>query len=346
MRTSRLLVGIVPFVLGAAACSGGSSAATSDPASVLRLGYFANVTHAPALVGVDKGYFSRSLGSTKLKTEVFNAGPDEMTALESGSIDAAFVGPSPAVNAFVKSAGKALRIVAGAASGGAELVVKPSITTAAQLTGKKIADPQLGNTQDVALRVWLNHNGHHVSLNSGDVTIQSQDNSTTVSEFQTGQIDGAWVPEPYASELVAAGGHVLVNEKSLWPDGRFATTVLVVATPYLTAHPAQVKALITGELDAITHITADPEDSKAAINAELAKLSGKPLKTPILDSAFADVTSTYDPVASSLQTEFSHALAAGTVTSKASLKGLVDLTDLNQVLAARGKPPVSDGGLG
>jgi len=346
-RRAALLV--LPVAVAAAAC-GGSATKASDSstkaAGSLRLGYFANVTHAAAVVGVGKGLFQKDLGPTTLKTQVFKDGPTEVTALLGGSIDAAFVGPNPAINAYVKG-NHAVRVIAGATLGGAALVVNKSITSAAQLKGKTIATPQLGNTQDVALRTWLNANGHHVTLSGGDVNIAPTDNATSLQLFQQGKIDGAWVPEPWVSRLVLqGGGHVLVGEASLWPQGKFATTELIVTTSYLSRHPGAVKALLKGDLDSIDYIASDPNGAQQVVNDELNKLTGKALPADVIAASFKDISVTADPAAATLQTDADHAFAVGTLTSKADLHGLVDLTLLNQLLTAAGKPTVSAGGLG
>ena len=186
---------------GSSSVSTSSAAAgsTSTPADSLRLGYFANVTHATAIVGVAHGDFAKALGATKLSTQIYNAGPAEMTALLGGQLDAAYVGPSSALTAFAQSHGEAVRIVAGATSGGAELVVRPGIASVADLKGKTLATPQKGNTQDVALRAWLRQNGLSANPDgTGDVSVNPQDNAATLDQFKAGHIDGAWLPEPWA----------------------------------------------------------------------------------------------------------------------------------------------------
>ena len=225
----------------------------SGAADELRLGYFANVTHAAALIGVQEGLFADELGDTKLTTQVFNAGPDEVEALFAGALDAAYIGPSPTINAYGQSDGDAIRIIAGAASGGAQLVVRDGIDSPADLKGTTLASPQLGNTQDVALRTWLTEQGLENSVEGGgDVTIAPTANSDVLNLFQTGELDGAWVPEPYASRLVLeGGGHVLVNEKDLWPDGEFVTTHLIVRTEFLEKYPDTVAALLRGHVAAV-----------------------------------------------------------------------------------------------
>jgi NitT/TauT family transport system substrate-binding protein len=327
--------------------SSGSSTSAGTPASELRLGYFANVTHTTPIVGVAKNYYAGKLGSTKLSTQIFNAGPDEMTALLGGKLDAAYVGPSSALNAYVKSNGTGLTIVAGAENAGAELVVSAKVTSIADLKGKTLATPQLGNTQDVALRYWLKQQGYATTQQGGgDVQISPTDNATTLTLFEAGKIDGAWVPEPWASRLVVeGGGHVLVDEKSLWPGGQFATTNLVVATSYLQAHPQTVKALIEGQIAANAWVTANPTAAASVVNSTIKSLTGKALKDAVITRAWSEENVTNDPEASSLQTSLDHAVADG-LLKQTSLKGIYDLTLLNQALTAAGDTTVSSAGLG
>lgn len=317
--------------------------ADARPASELRLGYFANVTHAAAVYGVGAGIFADALAGTRLKTQVFNAGPAAVEALFAGSLDAAYLGPNPAVNGFVKSRGEALRVVAGATSGGASLVVRGDITDPQQLRGEKVASPQTGGTQDVALRTWLAGQGFQVDEDGGgDVVIRAQENAATLTEFQAGRIAGAWVPEPWASRLVLeGGGRVLVDEKDLWPGGRFVTTQLVVRTQFLRDHPQTVEALLRGQLEADRQIAADPEGAKTVINAQLLELTGKALKPATIDRAFAAIEVTTDPLASSLRDSAENAVATGLVP-EADLRGIYDLTLLSKVLGR----DVEDAGLG
>jgi NitT/TauT family transport system substrate-binding protein len=324
-----------------------ASATAKNPASSIALGYFANVTHAPALVALQKGFFTKELGATKLTTEVFNAGPATIEALSSGAIDAAYIGPSPSINSFIKSAGESLRVVSGAAYGGAELVVRANITRPAQLKGTTLATPQLGNTQDVALRSWLKKQGLTSSITGGgDVAITPTDNAQTLALFQSGHVDGAWLPEPWASQLVLNGGaHVLVDEATLWPGRKFTTTELVVNTAFLNAHPATVSSLVAANLRAVDWLNANPSRAGSVINAQLTKDTGKPLPTPVITRSLKFVHFSVDPLASTANTLNSHAVAAGTGTA-GSLKGLFDLRLLNDVLRASGAATVSSAGLG
>jgi len=356
-RPHRVLavLAIAPLVLAAAACgndTGSSANAASDgtaAAPELRLGYFANVTHAPALIGVQEGYIADELGAgTKLTTQVFNAGPDEVEALFAGAIDAAYIGPSPTINAYGQSGGDAIRIIAGAASGGAQLVVREGIDSPDDLKGTNLASPQLGNTQDVALRTWLTGQGLKNSVNGGgDVTITPTPNSDIPNLFQSGELDGAWVPEPTASLLVLErGGHVLVNEKDLWPDGKFVTTHLIVRTEFLDQYPGTVEALLRAHVKSVQFAEKDPEAAKQSVNAALDAAGGKSLSPEVLDRAWSELTVTYDPIASALKQSAENGFKAGTTAEKVDLDGIYDLRPLNGILADQSLEPVSAGGLG
>jgi sulfonate transport system substrate-binding protein len=356
-RPHRVLavLAIAPLVLAAAACgndTGSSAKAASDgtaAAPELRLGYFANVTHAPALIGVQEGYIADELGKgTKLTTQVFNAGPDEVEALFAGAIDAAYIGPSPTINAYGQSGGDAIRIIAGAASGGAQLVVREGIDSPDDLKGTNLASPQLGNTQDVALRTWLTGQGLKNSVNGGgDVTITPTPNSDIPNLFQSGELDGAWVPEPTASLLVLErGGHVLVNEKDLWPDGKFVTTHLIVRTEFLDQYPGTVAALLRAHVKSVQFAEKDPEAAKQSVNAALDAAGGKSLSPEVLDRAWSELTVTYDPIASALKQSAENGFKAGTTAEKVDLDGIYDLRPLNGILADQNLEPVSAGGLG
>jgi NitT/TauT family transport system substrate-binding protein len=318
-------------------------ASASGDASTLRLGYFPNITHAPALVGVNKGFLQDALGSTKLDPKTFNAGPAALQALLSGAIDATYIGPNPAINGWAQTQGQGLKIIAGSTSAGAGLVVQPTITGVQDLKGKKIATPQLGNTQDVALRSWLKSQGLKADTQGGgDVSITPQDNSATLQTFAQGSIAGAWVPEPYLSELVLQSkGKLLVDEKTLWPQGQFVTTQLVVTQSFLKKYPATVKKLLQGQLKTIDYIAGNKADAQSAANAQLQSLSGKPLKDNVVQAAFADMSFTNDPIASSLYTSAQHAEDVGLLKA-VDLKGIYDLAPLNDLLKAAGKPAVSD----
>ncbi|WP_067476692.1 ABC transporter substrate-binding protein [Actinomadura hibisca] len=319
--------------------SGGGKAGSGE----VRLGFFPNITHATALVGIKNKIYEKHLGSgVKLRTQSFNAGPAAVEALFAKGIDATYVGPNPAINAWAKSKGKAVKIIAGAASGGVALVVKPEIKTAADLKGKKIATPQKGNTQDVALRHWLKQQGLKTDLaGGGDVKVVPQENSLTLQAFAEGKIDGAWVPEPFASRLqLESKGKVLVDEKTLWPGGKFVITHLLVRTDFQKEHPDLVKKLLEAHVEANQFINDDKAAAAKVANDQLNVLTGKPLKPEVLDSTFKNVEFTNDPIASSLETGAKNAQDVG-LLEPVDLKGIYDLTVLNSILKAGGKAEVN-----
>jgi NitT/TauT family transport system substrate-binding protein len=344
MRKGLLAAGVAAVAVLAAGCS--SSAASPGGGSgdvVLRLGFLANITHEPALVGLEKGFFTKNLGNgVTLKTTVFSSGTEETTALLAGQLDAAYVGPNPAINAWQKSNGTAIKIISGAASGGASLVVKDGITSATQLKGKSLATPSLGNTQDVAARYWLKQHGLTTTpTGGGDVAIKPvKPNSAAVLEFKSGQINGGWEPEPYATEMVLDGGTRLVNEASLWPGGKFVTTNLVVTQSFLKDHPSVVNGLLKGQVQANDYINANGSAAAQAANAELTTLLGKGLPANVLTQSLTYLTFTNDPIASSLGTDAKNAVAVG-LLKPVSLNGIYDLGPLNKLLKAAGDPQVS-----
>lgn len=320
--------------------SAGAPSAGAAKASVLRLGYFANVTQASAVYGIGSGELGRSLGGTKLSSSVFKAGPEAIEALAGGAIDAAFLGPNPAINGYANSGGTLLRIVAGASYGGAALVVRPEITEVSQLAGKRIATPQLGNTQDVAAKAYFKAKGV-------EVDIINQDNAQTLDLLKRGDIDGGWVPEPWASRLqIDSGGRLLVDEASLWPQGRFVTTHLVVSQKYLSAYPGTVQDLLKGLISVTDTVATNSPQVQHVVNSQIRTDTGKALSEPVLAASFRRLTATVDPVASSLRKSAQDAAAVGVSKRAVDLSGIYDLSLLNRLLAASGKPTVSDEGLG
>jgi NitT/TauT family transport system substrate-binding protein len=349
----RTLIGVRALAAGTAlvlagVALAGCSQSEADNADRLRVGYFPNVTHAPALVGVDSGLFAAELGpDVELEAQTFNAGTAAVEAIMGGALDVVYLGPNPAVQAFVQSDGEAIRVVSGAASGGAAFVVQPEIDGVDDLLGEQVGSPQLGNTQDIALRYWLKEQGIDTEVSGrGDVTIVSAENATILQQFQEGAIAGAWVPEPWVSRLVQeAGGKVLVDESDLWPDGRFVTTQVLVRTAYLEEYPELVEAFLRGHVAAIEQIEADPDSAKLEVNAEIEEITGKALTPGVLDSAWAQMEFTADPIAPTLQASATHAVEVG-VTEEDDITGIYDLRLLNAVLRADGQEPVSADGLG
>ena len=361
------LAGIVGIALTAGLAVPAASAATAPAAKpaatpavglpklptapVVRIGFFANVTHAPALVAQQLRLFETFLGKdgTQIQYVLFNAGPAAIEAMKGGAIDVSYIGPNPSISGYTTTGGTLLRIVSGATSGGASLVVKPSITSAAQLKGKKIATPQLGNTQDVALRSWLKDQGLSTSTTGGgDVTVIPTDNAQSLTLFKKGDIDGAWVPEPWASRLVLeAGAKVLVDEKDLWPGGQFVTTDIVANQNFLARYPGTVRSILQANNSAIKYIAANVQASKDVVQQQITKWTGKPLPDAVITRSWGNLRFTWDPLATTLSKDADDAVSAGLLTlGPNKLAGIYDLRLLNQVLAAAKARPVTAAGLG
>jgi NitT/TauT family transport system substrate-binding protein len=311
----------------------------------LRLGYFANVTHAPAVVGVANGTYEETLGDdVTLETAIYNSGTEAIEALFADAIDASFIGPNPAINGWAQSNGEALHIVSGSTSGGAALVVNPdTITTVEDLEGKSLATPSLGNTQDVALRAWLADEGYETdTAGGGDVSITPQDNADTLRLFQEGEIDGAWVPEPWATRLInEGGGEVLVDERDLWPDGRFVTTHLIVSTSFLDEHPDVIRDLLTAHVETLQYFEEDPAGAQEITVTGIEELSGQEVDETVIADSWENLEFTPDPIPSSLVGSAEDAEAVG-LLDPVDLDGIYDLTLLNEVLVEAGLDEVAD----
>lgn len=319
--------------------SGCGSATGISENKVIRIGYFPNITHSQALIGMSRGDFQKSLGSVEIQTTVFNAGPSVIEAMFAGQIDLAYIGPNPAINGYVKSEGKALKILSGATSGGAAFMVRPesNIRRPEDLSGRKIATPQLGNTQDVALRAYLVDHGLNATENGGDVQIIPTDNPQILDLMRMGQIDGAWVPEPWASRLIVDAGAVLfLDERSLWEGGKFVTANIIVSTSYLQNNPDIVRMWLATHVDITIWEQTHPQEAMQLANAEIQKITGKPILANVLEMAWSRMEVTYDPICLSLYQSAENAHAAGFLKTKPDLSAIYDLDLLNQVLEEKG----------
>jgi NitT/TauT family transport system substrate-binding protein len=346
-----LSTAVVVGACGSSTGGGSGSAHQPDPAT-LNLGYLVNFTHAPALIGVTQNFFQGAMPkATTVKTTTFATGTAESEALLGGTLDAAFVGPGPAINAFLKTKGKVL-IIAGTTSGGAGLVVSSKIASGnfpADLAGQTLSTPSLGNTQDIALRTWLATKSLTSNVNGGgQVNIDtSSGNSVSLQNFEAGKIAGGWVPEPYESQFILSGkGTLAVDEASIWPGGQFPTTVLVVTQSLLQNHPDIVNDLLKGLMQSVNWINANESAAPDAVNKALsATTGGKALKANVLALAWTHLTFTLDPFAADIQTNADEAKSLGFNTSS-NIKGILDLGPLNAILAAAGDPTVSAGSIG
>ncbi len=301
----------------------------------LSVGYLANITHAQAILGRANGAFEKAVGpEARVQWTIFNAGPSVIEALFAGKIDIAYIGPSPAVNGFVKSGGEALKVLAGSASGGAALVVRQGagIQTVQDFHGKKIASPQLGNTQDVSLRVWLQTQDLKLKEKGGDVQVMPMANADQVTLFLRNEIDAAWTVEPWVSILVKnANGKVFLDEASLWPEGRYATTLLIVRKEYLDRHPEVVKKFLQAHVSITRWIRENESEARVLLGVEIDKLTHKALPENVMKEAFKRIEFTSDPLVSSVTRQAEAAYQAGFLRSKPDLGKLFDLKLLKEL---------------
>jgi NitT/TauT family transport system substrate-binding protein len=316
-----------------------------DAPLVIRAGHFPNITHSQGVIGQATGCFEKALApEARVEWKIFNAGPSAIEALFAGAIDLTYIGPNPAINGYVRSRGEALRIVAGATSGGAALVVRADsgIQKPEDFRGRKIASPQLGNTQDVALRGWLSAHGLKLREKGGDVQVIPIANPDQLTLFIKKEVDGAWAPEPWASRLIhEAHGRLFLDERSLWPNGQFVTAHLIVSTKFLREHRGLLKKWIKAHVELTEWINHNLPEAKRVLNQELKKETGKALPPQVLDDSFARLQITYDPIRSSLFTSARWAFEAGFLgRSRPDISGIYDLSILNEVLKEKGAEPI------
>lgn len=319
--------------------------ARAQGGTVIRVGAFPNITHAQAMVGKANGWFDKAMGQqVKVQWTSFNAGPSAIEALFAGAIDMTYVGPNPAINGYVRSNGEALRVVAGAASGGASLVVRndAGINKPEDFHGKRIASPQFGNTQDVALRNWLKQHGMRTNDKGGDVQVIPMANPDQLTLFLKKDLDAAWAPEPWATRLIREGnGRLFVDERTLWPNGQFVIGLLVVNTKFLQTHSDLVKNWIRANIDLTDWINAHPGQAKQLLNGQIQKETRKALPAAVLDEAFSRLQITYDPLHAALNSAAKQAFDAGFLGRQMpDLGNLYDLTILNQVLAEKNRKAI------
>jgi len=313
--------------------------------TVIRVGAFPNITHAQAMVGKANGWFEKVMGpNVKIDWKTFNAGPSAIEALYAGAIDMTYIGPNPTITGYVRSQGEALKVVSGAASGGASLVVRSNagINKPEDFHGKRVASPQLGNTQDVALRAWLKSHGMTPTEKGGDVKVLPLANPDQLTLFLKQELDAAWAPEPWATRLIREGnGRRLLDERDSWPNHQFIVTNLIVSAKFLREHPDQVKNWVRANVDLTDWIRGHVPEAKQVLNSQIQKETGKALPAALMDEAYDHFEVTYDPIRSSLLTCARSAYEAGFLGRQMpDLSGLYDLSFLNQVLAEKGRKAV------
>jgi NitT/TauT family transport system substrate-binding protein len=328
--------------MAAVASAQTATALAAEQDHVLRLGFFPNITHAQALYAKATGSFEKTLG-TPIRWTVFNDGPTAIETLLANEIDATYVGPGPSINGYVKSHGERFVIVAGAALGGAALVVRPQshIVTDKDFAGKTIATPQLGNTQDIAARLWFAAHGYQFTSAGGTVNLISLSNPDQLTMFKERQIDGAWTIEPWVSRLeLEAGGRIFLEEKSLWPEGQYVTTQLIVSRSFLQRHPEEVRNLLRAHVEATQWLTNNTAAAIKILNDEIQRDTSRALREDVIERALQHVQLTWDPAAGSLYKDADAAYQVHFLRHRADLTGIFDLTPLNDVLKGEGLPAV------
>ena len=303
----------------------------------IRAAHFPDIVHSQAMVGKARGTFEQMLGpKVKIDWKLFNAGPSAIEALFAGELDLSYIGPNPAINGYLKSKGEALRIVCGAASSGAGLVVRKDagINCMDDFHGKKIATPQLGNTQDIACRSWLKENNFVLTEKGGDVQVIPIRNPDQLTLFLKKEIDAAWTKEPWVTRLIVEGnGKLFLDEKDLWPEGKFVTAHIIVSTRFLKQHRELVKQWIEAHVETTDWINRQPAEAKEVINNEIKRITGKALPLKVLDDAFSRTSLTYDPIKSSLLKSAERAYEAGFLgKQRPDISYIYDLSLLNEVL--------------
>jgi len=339
---AAILIGVIVTsipTLGISLAGNGNS--DESESKILRIGYFPNINHAQAVIGLGNGDFQRALGDdVKVRTQIFNAGPSAIEALFADQIDVTYIGSNPAINGYVVSNGEGLRIISGAASGGAVFVVRndAGINSVTDLANKKFASPQLGNTQDVALRKYLLDNGYKTKEKGGNVEVLPVENADILTLMIKKDIQGAWVPEPWGARLVKeANGRIFLDERELWPNGEFVTAHIIARTDYLEKNPRIISKLLEAHIDETKWINENPDEAMRLFNVELQKLTGKTIPVNEFEEGFSRMTLTWDPVKESLFESANNAFDIGFLGDKRpNLSEIYDLTILNQVLKEKG----------
>ena len=270
----------------------------------IRVAFFPSIGHIIPIVGLEEKIFEKGIGEEKqIETKLFDSGPQVIESIFSGSIDVAYVGPGPIINGFLKSDGKDIKILSGAASGGASFIIQPNsgLESLENFDGKRIASPQISNSQDVSLRHYLESHGFKSVEKGGTVFVLNISNPDIYTLFAKGDIDGAWVPEPWATILVQElDGIRLFNEEKLWPNEEFASVLLIVRTEYLENNPETIQKWVESHEKIVTWVNSNPDKSKSLFSSFLIDYMGKSLPTKIIDESFSNITITSDPIKNSV----------------------------------------------
>ncbi len=323
-----LVVGMVLAVFLRNVFTQHSGLDTQD-SEVVRVGYMPNITHLHALTGRNRGDFEKAFEpDVKVQWKMFSAGPPMMTALMAGELDLAYVGPGPAINTYIRSKGDALNIIAGASSGGSGLVVRENetITQARDFHGKRIATPQIANTQDISARYWLKENGMKLSEYGGDVMVLPLAGADQLFMMQKGEVDGVWAAEPWLSRLVhEAGGKLLIDEREIWPGKKYLTTVLVAKKDYIKNHPERVKQWVAVHKVLTNWIRKNKKEAGNSANDEFERITHKRLNDRVLNEALNRLEAVNDPMPSALKEQVRRAFEVGYLgKTLPDIEGIVD----------------------
>ena len=348
--TPRIKLAIASVIIGAVVATSifsnppGSTTQAGINTNILRIGYLPVLNHAQAVIGLANGDFQKAVGNDiAIKPEVFDSGPPIIEALLANQIDLAYIGPNPTINGYIESDGKALKIISGASSGGAVFVVRndSGIESTKDFANKKFATPQVGNTQDVALRKYLIQTGYKTKDEGGTVEVISAQISDIYTLMLKKQIDGAWVPEPWGAKLVKeANGRIFLDERVLWPQGEYVTAHIIARTDYLVNNPETIKKFLAAHVDETIWINSHKSEAMELFNKQLKAMTGNIIQPDELKQAWSRIEFTYDPIKSSLLKSADDALKLGFLRTQPNLTGIYDLTLLNTVLEQKGLQPI------
>jgi len=306
MKFRSIALTVIAIVIVSIAIGFVSSSEEKSHENTLRVAFFPNIGHAIPIIGLERGIFENNFGNeTMIEPKIFDSGPQVIESLFANSVDIAYVGPGPAINGFLKSENHDIVILSGAASGGASFVVHPNskIESVGDFEGKRIAAPQIGNSQDVSLRNFLAENGLKPFEKGGSVVVLNIPNPDIYTLFTKGEIDGAWVPEPWATILVHdLGGKRLFFEEDLWPDKKFASVVLIGRQDYVEQNPEVIAKWLDSHQETSDWINENPEETRIIFNDFIQHHLGQKLSDDVLDESLRNLEITTDTVDESIYT--------------------------------------------
>lgn len=338
-----LILSIITGLLTACGAQQGTTSSEKNRNTNVRVGFFPNITHSQALIGKADGSFQKALGdSHQIEWKQFNAGPAEIEALFAGELDIAYIGPGPAIIGFTKSKGD-IQIIAGATNAGAILVSRRDlpIKDVKELSGKKVAVPQFGNTQDLSLRNLLQTNDLKDTTKGGTVEVHQVNNPDIKTLLDKGEIDAALVPEPWGSILVQdIQANIVLDYDQVWREGNYSTAVVVVRTEFLKDHPDIVENFLKNHVDLTDYINKNKEEAKQTANVQISELTKKPLSPEILDAAYDRLTITSNPEKDSILDFVTLSVNTGFIKVQPDTTNLVNLDLLNKVLREKGKAEI------